>query len=161
MNWKAYFVIGIILSVSPFQFTIYDYIFQYANLGYGLMLFSFIVKDRKPENAVIGTAIVMVLLLSLFNAFPEYFLVQFVLHFVIALVVFFRSERKIAIWISLLLFILFPPMIIIVALNFLGLWNYRIVLDIGFYTFPTLAALAVIFSKNLNTAHKIETTEEK
>jgi hypothetical protein len=76
MNWKTLFLLGLILAISPLHFKIQHYIFFYSVLGYGLMLFSFLLKENSKKDLVLINILLFILFTGLLNLFFWYSIFQ-------------------------------------------------------------------------------------
>lgn len=95
MNWTKLFILGLLLSLSPFNLHSDYYYFYYSWFGYGLILVSFLFKKKAWKDWLVFAAAFLTLTLGLLNVFYWYYFTQLLFYLAVTLVYVAESENPV------------------------------------------------------------------
>ncbi len=93
MSWKIGFLIGIILALSPFNLNNGKYTFIYSLLGYGLILLSFLYKQKNKKDILTIINLCLIILCGLLNLFNFFSLFEITFFIFTAISLFIDSKN--------------------------------------------------------------------
>lgn len=95
MSWKNLFITGFILTLSPFSFKAPGYVFLYSVLGYGLVLVSYLFKEKiKKEDYLFIFILVLIVFSGLLNVFLLYLFLPLVFFLFLFYNFYFSSKNE-------------------------------------------------------------------
>lgn len=96
MRWEIVYIVGIILSFSPFYFNLGGLVFHYSLLGYGLILLSFYYKDKFNRfDALIVVSLIFSILCGILNYFQLYYFFIFAFYILSIFNIYYFSKNRV------------------------------------------------------------------
>ncbi len=101
MNWRNFFIAGLLLSLSPFYLKSESYFFHYSLLGFGLIGISYVYKKAVSKvDVVLITCLVFLVLSGLLNLFLLFNFFEYLFLLLFFINVLRLTDNDIVRWIS-------------------------------------------------------------